>query len=54
VQVSQQLAVDAVLNRVHHLSLSQHSLALLLNAAGQELRLKCNLSQSLEHLWCLQ
>lgn len=46
----QELAVDAVLDRVHHLSLGEHRAALLVDAAFEEERCKGNLVERLQHL----
>lgn len=50
VQELQQLAVHAVLNRVHHLRLGHHRAPLLLDAPREELRRERDLGQRLQHL----
>mmetsp|Transcript_44355 Transcript_44355/g.141170 ORF Transcript_44355/g.141170 Transcript_44355/m.141170 type:complete len:887 (+) Transcript_44355:1013-3673(+) len=50
VEVGQELAVDAVLNGVHHLRLGQHRAALFLHARREELRLERDLVEGFEHL----
>ena len=49
-QPAQQLAVHAVLDRVHHACLGQHGPALLLYPGLQELSLEGHLPQCIQHL----
>lgn len=50
----EQLAVDAVLDGVHHLALGEDRAALLVDAALEEERVEGNLVQRLQHLWWSQ
>lgn len=49
-QVREELTVHSVFDRVHHLRLGYHCAALLLHAAGEQLRLERNLCERLQHL----
>ena len=50
VQVLEQLAVDAVLDGVHHLRLRQHRLLLLLDPSLEHLRVERHVVQDVEHV----
>mmetsp|Transcript_28746 Transcript_28746/g.93909 ORF Transcript_28746/g.93909 Transcript_28746/m.93909 type:complete len:291 (-) Transcript_28746:617-1489(-) len=51
VQLLQELTIDTVLNRVHHLRFGEDCSPLLLDARIEKQRVERNIVESLQHLW---